>query len=294
INLPNIEADTYVKLSKDLDFQNAKLVEIKKLAEKRIILRKTLTQDVTNLRSLWQKEYILIREEVEKLNQGQEAIQIEVEFKMNKDKFKEYIKAYVKGSGLRGDLIDTIADNYPDLIEVNNDFGTTSSKINTMLSGGNNLANFKIKFDENINAFLTYRVPDKFTVFYKERPLQEHSLGQRASALIIFILTLKENDLIIIDQPEDDLDGQTMYKDVIVELKKLKSKTQFIFATHSPNIPVLGDCEQVVSCSYNNGLVETTIGSIDDEKIQEKIVDIMEGGEDAFKQRKRIYELWKH
>jgi predicted ATPase len=294
INLPNVEADTYVKLSKELDFQNAKLVEIKKLVEKRIILRKNLTQALTNLRSLWHKEFTTIQEDVEQLNNDQKVIRIDVKFKENKEKFIEYLKAYVKGSGLRGDLIDSIADNYPDLIEVYNDFGTDGSKINALLSGGNNLANFKEKFSENINAFLTYRVPDKFTVFYKERPLQEHSLGQRASALIIFILTLKENDLIIIDQPEDDLDGQTMYKDVIVELKKLKSKTQFIFATHSPNIPVLGDCEQVISCSYNNGLVETTIGSIDDEKIQEKIVDIMEGGEEAFKQRKRIYELWKH
>jgi chromosome segregation protein len=147
---------------------------------------------------------------------------------------------------------------------------------------------------ENINEFLTYRIPDKFTIFYKGRSLQEHSLGQRASALIIFILTLKENDLIIIDQPEDDLDNQTIYDDVISELKKLKDKTQFIFATHNPNIPVLGDCEQVISCSFNNELVDITAGSIDNKEIQQKIVDIMEGGDEAFNQRKMIYELWKH
>lgn len=294
INLPNIEADTYVKLSKDLDFQNEKLVEIKKLADKRAAHRKNLNQALTNLRSLWHKEFVSIQEEVEKLNKDQKTIQIEVNFKENKDKFKEYIKAYVKGSGLRGDLIDSIADNYPDLIEVYNDFGTEGSKIQTLLSDGNNLANFRTKFAENINSFLTYRVPDKFIVQYKGRLLNEHSLGQRASALIIFILTLKENDLIIIDQPEDDLDNQTIYSDVISELKKLKDKTQFIFATHNPNIPVLGDCEQIVSCSYNNNLIETAVGSIDNTVIQEKIIDIMEGGEDAFKQRKLIYELWKH
>jgi ABC-type lipoprotein export system ATPase subunit len=147
---------------------------------------------------------------------------------------------------------------------------------------------------ENINEFLTYRIPDKFTIFYKGRPLQEHSLGQRASALVIFILTLKENDLIIIDQPEDDLDNQTIYLDVISELKKLKTQTQFIFATHNPNIPVLGDCEQLISCSYNNNLIETKVGSIDNKDIQQNIVDIMEGGDEAFKQRKMIYELWKH
>jgi DNA repair ATPase RecN len=93
---------------------------------------------------------------------------------------------------------------------------------------------------------------------------------------------------------KDDLDNQTIYLDVISELKKLKTQTQFIFATHNPNIPVLGDCEQLISCSYNNNLIETKVGSIDNKDIQQNIVDIMEGGDEAFKQRKMIYELWKH
>lgn len=294
INLPNIEADTYVKLSKDFDLQNAKLNEIKKLGERKLALRKSLAQSLTQLRTLWHKEFGLVQEEIEKLNKDQSAIQIEIEFKGNKDRFKEFLKGYVRGSGLRDALIGDIADAYPDLIEIYNDFAVEGSNINTLCSGGNNLQNFKSKFAENINEFLTYRIPDKFTIFYKGRRLDEHSLGQRASALIIFILTLKENDLIIIDQPEDDLDNQTIYLDVITELKKLKGQTQFIFATHNPNIPVLGDCEQLLSCTYNNNIIETKVGSIDNKEIQQNIVDIMEGGDEAFKQRKMIYELWKH
>ena len=294
INLPNIEADTYVKLSKDFDLQNAKLNEIKKLGERKLALRKSLAQSLTQLRTLWHKEFGLVQEEIEKLNKDQSAIQIEIEFKGNKDRFKEFLKGYVRGSGLRDALIGEIADAYPDLIEIYNDFAVEGSNINTLCSGGNNFQNFKSKFAENINEFLTYRIPDKFTIFYKGRRLDEHSLGQRASALIIFILTLKENDLIIIDQPEDDLDNQTIYLDVITELKKLKGQTQFIFATHNPNIPVLGDCEQLLSCTYNNNIIDTKVGSIDNKEIQQNIVDIMEGGDEAFKQRKMIYELWKH
>jgi len=300
INLPNIEADTYVKLSKDFDLQIAKLNEIKKLGERKTALRKNLTTALTNLRILWHKEFQLIQEEIENLNkeqpkdmEGRSAIEIVAEFKGNKERFKEFIKTYCRGSGLREDHYDQITA-YPDLIEVYNDFGVEGSNINSALSGGNILQNFKAKFAENINEFLSYRVPDKFTIYYKGRPLQEHSLGQRASALIIFILTLKENDLIIIDQPEDDLDNQTIYLDVIMELKKLKNKTQFIFATHNPNIPVLGDCEQLISCRFNNNVVDTKVGSIDNKEIQQNIVDIMEGGNEAFEQRKMIYELWKH
>ena len=294
INLPNIEADTYVKLSKDFDLQIAKLNEIKKLGDRKTTLRNNLTQALAQLRALWHKEFQSEKEEIEKLNKDQSTIQIEIKFKENKEKFKEFLKSYVRGSGLQSNLIENITDNYPDLIEIYNDFSVEGSKINTICSGGSNLQNFKSKFSENLNEFLTYRVPDKFTIFYKGRPLQEHSLGQRASALIIFILTLRENDLIIIDQPEDDLDNQTIYLDVISELKKLKNQTQFVFATHNPNIPVLGDCEQLISCKYNNNLIDTKIGSIDNKEIQKNIVDIMEGGDEAFNQRKVIYELWKH
>ncbi|MCX6250586.1 MAG: histidinol-phosphatase [Bacteroidetes bacterium] len=300
INRPNIEADTYVKQSKDLDLQNAKLTEIKKLVERKKQQVTSLNGALTELKNLWHQEFKIIQEEIGKLNVDQQklnpnepTLKIEVEFKGGKNKFIEFLANVCRGSGLRENHYEQIVE-YPDLIEVYKDFGIDGSKINTILSGGNNLANFKAKFLENINSFLTYRVPDKYTIYYKERPLGEHSLGQRASALIIFILTLKENNLIIIDQPEDDLDNQTIYSDVITELKKLKNQTQFLFATHNPNIPVLGDCEQVISCSYTADSIDTTIGSIDDVNIQNKIINIMEGGEEAFNQRKMIYELWNH
>jgi ABC-type lipoprotein export system ATPase subunit len=104
---------------------------------------------------------------------------------------------------------------------------------------------------------------------------------------------LKENDIIIIDQPEDDLDNQTIYDDVIRVLRDLKTRTQFIFATHNPNIPVLGDCEQIISCRYENKKISAFVGSIDDISIRKHIVTIMEGGDEAFEKRKMIYELWK-
>ncbi len=301
INRPNIEADTYVKLSKELDLQNAKLVEIKKLDERRKSQVKSFNTALTKLNTLWHEEFQIIQDEIKKLNEYQQKInpdaptlKIDVEFKGNKDKFMEFLSSTCKGSGLRDNHYKQIVE-YPDLIEIYNDFDSEESNIKTALSGGNNFSNFKAKFFENINAFLTYRVPDKFTIYYKDRPLGEHSLGQRASALIIFVLTLKENDLIIIDQPEDDLDNQTIYRDVISELKKLKNQTQFLFTTHNPNIPVLGDCEQVISCSFSADSIDITIGgSIDDIRIQEKIINIMEGGDEAFNKRKIIYELWNH
>lgn len=294
INLPNIEADAYVKLSKDLDLQNAKLVEITKLDQRREQVLIKLRQALADLKGLWHNEYQSVLEEVGKLNADQSKLRIEVNFKGSKDRFRDFIRMSVRGSNIREAALSEMTDHYADLIEIYNDLKVEGSRIQSILSGGNNLLNFTGKFRDNLSAFLTYRVPDKYVIYYNNRPLSEHSLGQRASALILFILTLKENDVILIDQPEDDLDNQTIYSDVITELRKLKDSTQFIFATHNPNIPVLGDCEQTICCSYDNGVISTTDGSIDDPTIQKRIVDIMEGGEEAFNQRKMIYELWKH
>ncbi len=298
INIPNIDADAYVKLSKELEVDKIRLSEIEKVHEKQIIFRKELDNALVDLKNLWHKEYELIKEEIDNINNDQKAIKIEVDYKGNKEKFKDFLKEIVKGSSLQERLVIAITGEYKDLIEVFYDLNKQESTLKTILSGGDNYLRFKQKFTENLADCLTFRVPDKHSIFYKERPLSEHSLGQRASAIILFILSLKENDLIIIDQPEDDLDNQTIYSDVISELNKLKDKTQFIFATHNPNIPVLGDCEQVFACEFvkteSNEIIETTVGSIDNDNVQKKIVEIMEGGQDAFNHRKLIYELWKH
>jgi ABC-type cobalamin/Fe3+-siderophores transport system ATPase subunit len=148
-------------------------------------------------------------------------------------------------------------------------------------------------FIKNLKSLLTYQTPNKFTIKYRGKELQHHSLGQRASALILFVLSQRENDVIIIDQPEDDLDNQTIYEDVIKLIRQMKPEVQFIFATHNPNIPVLGDAELVYACSFMDDKIEVQTGSVDDSSTQKTIVNIMEGGKEAFDRRKEIYQIWK-
>jgi len=293
INLPNIQADDYVKYTKELDLTKAQLSELNKLSNKKEEIEVQLKQTLVSLQQLWHNEFEIVQEEIKKVNDDQDAIKIAVDFKGNKPDFKSYLKENLRGSNLRDNNIQTIIDNYNDMIAVYDDLNQAKTKLSDNLSDVQ-LNTFREYFNRNVEPFLTYRVPDKFDIIYRGRPLNEHSLGQRASALIIFLLTLKESDLIIIDQPEDDLDNQTIYNDVIKVLKELKNASQFIFATHNPNIPVLGDCEQVISCKYDANSIQTNLGSIDNKTIRNEIVNIMEGGQEAFNNRKRIYELWTH
>ena len=303
INLPDIQADDYIKFTKDLDITKAQLSELEKLSGKKRGLQTQLEEALLSLQNCWHREYEIIQQEISQVNKEQAAvntngketktIEITAEHKADKKLFKSYLEELFKGSNIRKDKFQAIVNNYPDLISIYKDFDQPESFIVKTLPE-NQLSTFKKYFESNIGACLTYRTPDKFDIIYRGRPLHEHSLGQRASALIIFLLTLKDSDLIIIDQPEDDLDNQTIYNDVIKVLKELKNNSQFLFVTHNPNIPVLGDGEQIITCEYQHNKIATKSGSIDSEHIREDIVNIMEGGKEAFNNRRRIYELWTH
>ena len=119
--------------------------------------------------------------------------------------------------------------------------------------------------------------------------MRQHSIGQRASALILFILTQDDNDIIFIDQPEDDLDNKVIYDEVITAITQKKPYMQFIFATHNANIPVLGDSERVLVVEFQGTKIDVAQGNIDLDSTHKQIVDIMEGGKEAFNKRQLIY-----
>ena len=123
--------------------------------------------------------------------------------------------------------------------------------------------------------------------------LRQHSIGQKASALILFILTQSDNDIILIDQPEDDLDNKIIYDELISTIIEKKQGVQFIFATHNANIPVLGDAERVLVVEYQDTKIDVNQGNIDSDETHQQIVDIMEGGKEAFDKRQLIYTSWR-
>jgi len=243
---------------------------------------------LSELQNSWENEYDLIQNKVHNVNAQQDKLKIILGFEKDKEALIDFV--FKQSHNIRRENIKSIVNKYHNLIDVYLAFENNS------IEKFNQIEDFKTQFFKNLSDFITYRVPDTFEIEYNGKPLKNHSLGQRASALIVFLLSLQENDLILIDQPEDDLDSQTIYNEVIVELKKLKNSTQFIFATHNPNIPVLGDCEQVLVCDYDNVNEKINIfaNGIDNKDIQKSIVNIMEGGEKAFEERKIKYSQWKH
>ncbi|MCF6148417.1 MAG: AAA family ATPase [Candidatus Kuenenia sp.] len=291
IDVPNLSPDDFLKLNRKIETSKLKLVEIDKSEKKKNELNKLLNDKISELNKLWHEEYKILEHEVTRINKYESSLSISVDYKGRKDIFDAKLRQIFSGSGIRGATYDNIKTQYMDFIEIYRDIDSLNLKLNI---SDNLITELKKRFFENIFELLTFRIEDKFTIKYNKKPLGDHSLGQRATALILFLLAQRETDVLIIDQPEDDLDNQTIYEDVIKQIKALKGNMQFIFATHNANIPVLGDSEKIISCKYSESKIHTIAGTIDNPETQEQIVTIMEGGQEAFNRRKNIYELWSH
>jgi chromosome segregation protein len=282
-----IEPDEFLKLRKTIESSTQLLTALAREREQQAALRAQLLAALTELNDLWHQEFKLVKQQLDLINQQETALQIEIEYKGDKNAFLKYLKDLFRGSKVRETTLTDLVNSFADGAAMYRELDKVKSSV------GGSAATFEDYFQQNLSALLTWQVPNAYTIKYHGKQLKHHSLGQRASALILFVLSQRDNDVVVIDQPEDDLDNQTIYEDVIKLVRKLKPQIQFIFATHNPNIPVLGDAEQIIACAYTDDLIETNVGSIDSPPLQEAIVSIMEGGSEAFQRRKEIYQIWK-
>lgn len=283
----NISSDEFLELKKRLATSEATLTHLAKSSEHKAIIQKKISDALQKLKELWHEEFQIVKKELDDVSEKNRALAFDIAFKEDKRSFLEYFRGIFRGSGFRDVTFQNIISRYQDFIEIYSDIENAKKIF------GSNPEAFVSLFERNLKDLLVYQPPNKFTISYRGTELLHHSLGQRASALILFVLGQRENDIVIIDQPEDDLDNQTIYEDIIKLLHELKPNVQFFFATHNPNIPVLGDAEQIHACSFKEGIFSVQSGSLDNPEQQNMIVNIMEGGKEAFERRKEIYQIWK-
>lgn len=154
----------------------------------------------------------------------------------------------------------------------------------------------KISPDGWLDLSLTPLV-DQPTFEYQSKPgtyipFKSASAGQQATALLTTLLT-QDGMPLIIDQPEEDLDSETVQV-IVTKMWAAKGRRQLILASHNANLVVNGDADLVLVCGYTNsgdqsaGTIKAS-GAIDQPAIRDAITKVMEGGETAFKLRKEKY-----
>lgn len=128
------------------------------------------------------------------------------------------------------------------------------------------------------------------TVPPKSIPVNQLSDGQKHTIMLTIAMLAESNVPLIIDQPEDDLDNAFIFDAVVKTLRTIKERRQVILVTHNANIAVLGDAELLLPMKRVDDRGKAfDSGSIDKAETKQTALNILEGGDVAFRRRKEIY-----
>lgn len=120
------------------------------------------------------------------------------------------------------------------------------------------------------------------------------SIGQRGTLLLkIYLATSSEKQILLIDQPEDNLDNNFIANELVPLLRSVKKVRQIIMATHNANLVVNTDSDQIIVACIDNKEDGSPYnsGGIENPEINENIKNILEGGEVAFRKREQKYNF---
>lgn len=147
-------------------------------------------------------------------------------------------------------------------------------------------------------AYSTEYVSLSYGLKYRGVDLENLSPGTKGIVLLILYLGMDQADSrpLIVDQPDENLDNESIYALLTKYFKDAKKRRQIILITHNPNLVVNSDSEQVIIATNDlrpNGLPRITYrsGSLKNPSIRKEVCRILEGGEDAFIRRERRYAL---
>ena len=138
---------------------------------------------------------------------------------------------------------------------------------------------------------------------YNGVELEKLSPGTKGIVLLILYLGMDIADTrpLIVDQPDENLDNESIYELLTTYFKTAKRRRQIILITHNPNLVVNSDSEQVIVATaerhqsglphitYKSGALENNMP--EDQGIRQHVCRILEGGLDAFRKREQRYAL---
>jgi len=125
-----------------------------------------------------------------------------------------------------------------------------------------------------------------------EKLLQNTSFGERCGIVIAIVLVAGTNP-IVIDQPEDNLDGKYISKVLVPLIRGQKQKRQIILVTRDANIAIGGDSELILVLDKEGTDTKLLPATIENKSVRPNYVWILDGGRRAFQKREEKYSFAK-
>lgn len=148
-----------------------------------------------------------------------------------------------------------------------------------------------------VSAWLygTAHIRLSYGVQYEGVDIEQLSPGTRGIVLLLLYLAIDRDDdrPLLIDQPEENLDPKSIFDELVHRFRRAKVRRQIIIVTHNANLIVNTDADQVIvaTCgSHRPGQlpqISYESGGLESPAIRQRVCEILEGGEAAFKERAR-------
>jgi hypothetical protein len=143
--------------------------------------------------------------------------------------------------------------------------------------------------------FSTDHIIVRYEMSYDGVDIRKLSPGTRGIVLLLLYLALDDADdrPLVIDQPEENLDPKSVFDELVSLFITAKAKRQVIMVTHNANLVINTDADQIIIAGAGShptgGLPPITYvaGGLEDANIRKEVCNILEGGEDAFRERAR-------
>lgn len=145
----------------------------------------------------------------------------------------------------------------------------------------------------------TTHIRIEYGIQYDGVAIEQLSPGTRGIVLLLLYLALDRQDRrpLIVDQPEENLDPNSVFEELVPHFREARKRRQVIVVTHNANLVVNTDADQVIVAravqTADGGLptISYRSGSLENPNIRRSVCEILEGGERAFLERERRYRL---
>ncbi len=133
----------------------------------------------------------------------------------------------------------------------------------------------------------------RYSLLFQDTQIEQLSPGQRGALLLIFYLLVDNGKTpIILDQPEENLDNETVFRLLVPVLSEAKKQRQIIMVTHNPNLAVVCDAEQIIRARFDrasDSTIDYDSGAIENTGLNAAVVTVLEGSKPAFENRSGKY-----